>query len=142
MTHVHLRNDSLVIKQSFMYTAPYVKSISIKCQYITILFDFRKLYYYNLLNETNSFFAVSPYSKYFRFKKETKRNKVMNFLRFGQVKFQRFCQYFLDLGWYVNIKYFTKICLPLINRLNLVYSHIHVREIFRYSEECCQILTF
>ena len=63
LAHVHLRNDSMVIKQLFMYNAPYVKNISIKCQYVTILFNFRKLYYYNLLNETKFLFAVSPYSK-------------------------------------------------------------------------------
>ena len=63
LIHVHLRNDSMVIKQLFMYTVPYVKNISIKCQYITILFNFIKLYYYNLLNETKFLFAVSPYSK-------------------------------------------------------------------------------
>ena len=96
LPHIHLRNDSMVIKQLFIYTATYVKNISIKCQYITILFSFRKLYYYNLFNETKFRFAVSPYCKYFHIKSETKINKLMNLLRFGQGKLQRFCQYILD----------------------------------------------
>ena len=45
LIHVHLRNVSMVILELFIYIAPYVKNISIKCQYITILFNFRKLYY-------------------------------------------------------------------------------------------------
>ena len=85
---------------------------------------------------------MSSYCNYFHIKKETKRNKLMNLFRFWQVKFQHFCLYFLDWNWSVNIKYFTKICLPLINRLNLVDGNIHVRGIFRYRKEFFQILTF
>ena len=76
LPYIHLRNDSMVIKQLFIYTATYVKNISIKCQYITILFSFRKLYYYNLFNETKFRFAVSPYCKYFHIK--SNKNKQVD----------------------------------------------------------------
>ena len=49
LIHVHVRNDSMVIEQLPMYIAPYVKNISIKSQYLTILFNFTKLYYYCII---------------------------------------------------------------------------------------------